>query len=162
MFDILLGTTSAYAENTQGHRRGGHRGWNYLRVRGEYEHHMAFARGGVELPPRTRRILTKLTGNNYLTGTTSAYAENTVYQTTYHENQRNYLRVRGEYSCIIGAMTMMLELPPRTRRIQSKYASTFAVDGTTSAYAENTAHAVARMGRRRNYLRVRGEYNWKR
>ena len=50
-----LGTTSAHAENTSipGWHWG--RAGNYLRARGEY-HHMAFARGGVELPPRTRRI----------------------------------------------------------------------------------------------------------
>ena len=158
----LDGITSACEENTRHSRYAKPYPRNYPRARGEYNQVVGCLIYCWELPPRTRRILTKLTGNNYLTGTTSAYAENTVYQTTYHENQRNYLRVRGEYSCIIGAMTMMLELPPRTRRIQSKYASTFAVDGTTSAYAENTAHAVARMGRRRNYLRVRGEYNWKR
>ena len=53
---ILMGTTSAYAENTADdvyvalHQR------NYLRVRGEYDRFSSSAAFAWELPPRTRRI----------------------------------------------------------------------------------------------------------
>ena len=53
---ILMGTTSAYAENTADdvyvalHQR------NYLRVRGEYDSFSSSAAFAWELPPRTRRI----------------------------------------------------------------------------------------------------------
>ena len=53
---ILMGSTSAYAENTADdvyvalHQR------NYLRVRGEYDSFSSSAAFAWELPPRTRRI----------------------------------------------------------------------------------------------------------
>ena len=51
-------------------------------------------------------------------GTTSACAENTP---RYYEgtvNQRNYLRVRGEYNFTTQAADDPQELPPRARRIR--------------------------------------------
>ena len=50
----------------------------------------------------------------------------------------NYLRVRGEYRAV-GLVTLpIMELPPRTRRIQARKTSCPISAGTTSAYAENT------------------------
>ena len=73
----VFGTTSAYAENTRHHRGERVVGWNYLRVRGEYEDYLATPRGLVELPPRTRRIPVAPLMMVCKPGTTSAYAENT-------------------------------------------------------------------------------------
>ena len=72
------GTTSAYAENTNQGPGHGHRGGNYLRVRGEYRIKAERERKLAELPPRTRRI--PFFWGEYLrgSGTTSAYAENTL------------------------------------------------------------------------------------
>ena len=74
---ILMGTTSAYAENTADdvyvalHQR------NYLRVRGEYDSFSSSAAFAWELPPRTRRIPRPPASPRSWCGTTSAYAENT-------------------------------------------------------------------------------------
>ena len=94
---LLMGTTSACAENTGGGAFGVDGDGNYLRVRGEYGSLAIWLRVRVELPPRARRIRWSHRCRQSRTGTTSACAENTwaVYQ------QRapgwNYLRVRGEY-----------------------------------------------------------------
>ena len=53
---------------------------------------------------------------------------------------------------------MILELPPRTRRILAKVMNWLDEKGTTSAYAENTSGSPPRLPRNENYLRVRGEY----
>ena len=53
------------------------------------------------------------------------------------------------------------ELPPRTRRIPGISTTTVGIFGTTSAYAENTAHGSYEGLREGNYLRVRGEYQEK-
>ena len=74
---MRLGTTSAYAENTQRYRRRSRASRNYLRVRGEY----------------LRLIHDEPIGR----GTTSAYAENTLPHACIKSPMRNYLRVRGEY-----------------------------------------------------------------
>ena len=50
------GTTSACAENTARFCAAHRRFWNYLRVRGEYPISSPFPKGGLELPPRARRI----------------------------------------------------------------------------------------------------------
>ena len=50
------------------------------------------------------------------------------------------------------------ELPPRARRILHATLSQGKHSGTTSACAENTSSKHAHQGKRRNYLRVRGEY----
>ena len=71
------GTTSAYAENTPSSRQDLAIYWNYLRVRGEYADVRRGYAGGVELPPRTRRIPAQLLHAYRIRGTTSAYAENT-------------------------------------------------------------------------------------
>ena len=70
-------TTSACAENTPGGAEGLVRGWNYLRVRGEYSTVCQMALGSGELPPRARRILVPADTNVLAGGTTSACAENT-------------------------------------------------------------------------------------
>ena len=72
-----LGTTSAYAENTQvrGWQPGGCR--NYLHVRGEYVLAAGLQETEAELPPRTRRIHNQHHVHETVLGTTSAYAENT-------------------------------------------------------------------------------------
>ena len=51
------GTTSACAENTEGHQAPTLAAGNYLRVRGEYHHCFAIIVAFMELPPRARRIL---------------------------------------------------------------------------------------------------------
>ena len=75
---LILGTTSACAENTvpQKCNLWGRR--NYLRVRGEYRIDGSVVHDLLELPPRARRILAEggVTGRDL--GTTSACAENTL------------------------------------------------------------------------------------
>ena len=73
------------------------RPWNYLRVRGEYS--LVFRRNPMltELPPRARRIQSYRGGTFFLSGTTSACAENTRGLPLTNPRTWNYLRVRGEY-----------------------------------------------------------------
>ena len=75
--DAVHGTTSAYAENTTIIGDAAPGVVNYLRVRGEYGHHLHPALICRELPPRTRRIPPASPGPQFPLGTTSAYAENT-------------------------------------------------------------------------------------
>ena len=77
---IVLGTTSACAENTvfPAQTRSTHR--NYLRVRGEYFSMMTMLTIAWELPPRARRIRGDLRCPWGSVGTTSACAENTAAQ----------------------------------------------------------------------------------
>ena len=71
----------------------------------------------------------------------------------------NYLRVRGEYPVILLSAPLIVELPPRARRIRVSVVLLPRGKGTTSACAENTEMAMAAMRRQGNYLRVRGEYS---
>ena len=71
-------TTSACAENTANVRDARSDRSNYLRVRGEYKVSPQVSVSTVELPPRTRRILDGAEKANEMSGTTSAYAENTL------------------------------------------------------------------------------------
>ena len=73
-----MGTTSAYAENTPPYGTCAVGMWNYLRVRGEYPTETLDQMFESELPPRTRRIHGERVVNHGGTGTTSAYAENTL------------------------------------------------------------------------------------
>ena len=70
-----------------------------------------------ELPPRARRILDTCGGVPGELGTTSACAENTQPGCSSGSDARNYLRVRGEYKGVGGAVGGVMELPPRARRI---------------------------------------------
>ena len=72
--------------------------------------------------------------------------------------QRNYLRVRGEYCAFTSVEPHGKELPPRARRIRGHDAVVGVQHGTTSACAENTALPLGMDRIYRNYLRVRGEY----
>ena len=56
--------------------------------------------------------------------------------------ERNYLRVRGEYPSRIRKHSPRAELPPRTRRIHYGGLAKIKIDGTTSAYAENTLNEL--------------------
>ena len=95
--DIPPGTTSACAENTyRGHQNDQNEG-NYLRVRGEYLLLPWVIWWPAELPPRARRIPQQRCYNAVIRGTTSACAENTALLRCSLGNNRNYLRVRGEY-----------------------------------------------------------------
>ena len=76
--------------------------------------------------------------NQTADGTTSAYAENTLTSSYRRLISRNYLRVRGEYHLVSWTVQEILELPPRTRRIQAQSSLNNSRGGTTSAYAENT------------------------
>ena len=53
---LIMGTTSACAENTYMMCRLLSSVWNYLRVRGEYSNTALKVSGSTELPPRARRI----------------------------------------------------------------------------------------------------------
>ena len=138
---IRFGTTSAYAENTQVCALHAIKRRNYLRVRGEYADVRRGYAGGVELPPRTRRILPRSAAPPPGKRTTSAYAENTCAGSARLKWRRNYLRVRGEYSRALPKAAVTVELPPRTRRIPQRASSCHKLRGTTSAYAENTGRA---------------------
>ena len=94
---LFLGTTSACAENTIHCIRFGYRGWNYLRVRGEYQPQPRPDQYRRELPPRARRIPLLWCGAWQKSGTTSACAENTMRSKKSLTWSGNYLRVRGEY-----------------------------------------------------------------
>ena len=74
---LLLGTTSAHAENTHSRSRDWPCPRNYLRARGEYSSKPLQHTTTVELPPRTRRILLFIIHTPLWSGTTSAHAENT-------------------------------------------------------------------------------------
>ena len=136
------GTTSAYAENTAWGTIAGEAQRNYLRVRGEYKPRAWAWAPWRELPPRTRRI--PVSGRNFfpLSGTTSAYAENTSGRRLRTRLTRNYLRVRGEYNGAMERWDNALELPPRTRRIPRTAVIFSDGGGTTSAYAENTLNEL--------------------
>ena len=112
-----------------------------------------------ELPPRARRIPGRPLWRGADYGTTSACAENTQKSRFRLRAKWNYLRVRGEYRYRSALGSTPGELPPRARRIPQAVMIGFALEGTTSACAENTL-LVDRLHRRcRNYLRVRGEYH---
>ena len=115
-----FGTTSAYAENTRSGGKMWFQDWNYLRVRGEYNPPKGGEVGKMELPPRTRRIPGVASWCLAGVGTTSAYAENTSGTGTCPPWVRNYLRVRGEYRKKWLTAKSSMELPPRTRRIQTR------------------------------------------
>ena len=157
----ISGTTSACAENTSYRNLFYTAYGNYLRVRGEYSKKILLTLTLLELPPRARRI--RVTGMTTTTmmGTTSACAENTFWLTMFggecwnylrvrgeywktsqsHQQSapaRNYLRVRGEYWKPGWTHPRLPELPPRARRILTKFGSQRLSGGTTSACAENT------------------------
>ena len=111
---------------------------NYLRVRGEYNKLMGAGAKSLELPPRTRRIHLIAPIGDVDHGTTSAYAENTEGGSPVQGSPGNYLRVRGEYPTIKPHIILLLELPPRTRRIHTTTKMQVKQTRTTSAYAENT------------------------
>ena len=56
------------------------------------------------------------------------------------------------------AVHVVVELPPRARRIRSYPAAVGVATGTTSACAENTWYLALGVAGSGNYLRVRGEY----
>ena len=96
--------------------------------------------------------------NIHISGTTSAYAENTKSLQDSTRCTWNYLRVRGEYLAAYLANDALGELTPRTRRILLRQIFRLIRFGTTSAYAENTVVTMALIYVAGNYLRVRGEY----
>ena len=127
-------------------------------MRGEYtilnkNHH-----GGLELPPRARRILIFWIPRVMWVGTTSACAENTHATPAPAPANGNYLRVRGEYTMYFCAVNATQELPPRARRILFASINIILLNGTTSACAENTFNKENILNQLGNYLRVRGEY----
>ena len=135
---MLVGTTSACAENTlfwRGMRAGS---GNYLRVRGEYCPLKRTHRPQLELPPRARRIHAFDFAFPKVLGTTSACAENTRRVLHHITSHRNYLRVRGEYNGVATPVYPHMELPPRARRIRATPRGHHRRMGTTSACAENT------------------------
>ena len=152
------GTTSACAENTRPLLPAGGFSGNYLRMRGEYGVPGHMMDMDEELPPHARRIPRRPGRFSVSRGTTSACAENTRYRPRHHEDQWNYLRMRGEYRPPPKGPTRQPELPPRARRIQEAVVELPAVQGTTSACAENTVKNFSLDVRFWNYLRVRGEY----
>ena len=115
---IVVGTTSACAENTVRGGTGSRCSGNYLRVRGEYLQMVAWFVAVRELPPRARRILRCRNIADQRPRTTSACAENTTAFVPHRGRTRNYLRVRGEYHRGRACPSGHLELPPRARRIR--------------------------------------------
>ena len=111
---------------------------NYLRVRGEYAKTGTEGFGGVELPPRARRIRRHAPHRGHPPGTTSACAENTVKSACSSSSIWNTLRVRGEYHRVGDTAEDIGELPPRARRIPQPAVEPAPAPGTTSACAENT------------------------
>ena len=111
-----------------------------------------------ELPPRTRRILATGSIRCSWVGTTSAHAENTLGILKDDQEIENYLRARGEYPATRANAPIMVELPPRTRRIHFPALFDTGFLGTTSAHAENSQSLVIDDIFIRNYLRARGEY----
>ena len=93
-----LGTTSACAENTGCQSRPAHHSRNYLRMRGEYLPMASFFAWVLELPPHARRILGEIDCWEWVFGTTSACAENTLRVSPAAVVRWNYLRMRGEYT----------------------------------------------------------------
>ena len=91
-------TTSACAENTVIMLRHVMQLWNYLRMRGEYWLRLVRSLLVLELPPHARRIRMWWGHQLLQLGTTSACAENTRTSTKQVTNNRNYLRMRGEYN----------------------------------------------------------------
>jgi len=112
------GTTSACAENTRRQRNIRLTTRNYLRVRGEYNIWGRRASDLEELPPRARRIPTRVATLHIRVGTTSACAENTRQLGNDETLAGNYLRVRGEYARSRKRCSNLPELPPRARRIR--------------------------------------------
>ena len=115
-----------------------------------------------ELPPRARRIHQVFLKLLKIHGTTSACAENTSPHPRTLPPPWNYLRVRGEYAAKHATHASTTELPPRARRILGAGASLATSHGTTSACAENTNGKAIFPQPKGNYLRVRGEYSWRR
>ena len=111
------GTTSACAENTPLATQRRTATANYLRMRGEYYEPSLEPSGEPELPPHARRIRKTDPTVNRFFGTTSACAENTPIRTGQRHPRENYLRMRGEYERLIGAVAKCAELPPHARRI---------------------------------------------
>ena len=68
--------------------------------------------------------------------------------------------MRGEYLTLGIDGSAKAELPPRARRILGGMAYTIDKFGTTSACAENTFRREKIAHTTKNYLRVRGEYEW--
>ena len=118
---MIEGTTSACAENTMRGPQQPWQGGNYLRVREEYLARPFVAVEYGELPPRARRILSPTGMVTPNRGTTSACAENTLETSVLLNLVGNYLRVRGEYSVMPAGILILIELPPRARRIHAAY-----------------------------------------
>ena len=127
-------------------------------MRGEYKSSKLLKTAIAELPPRARRIPLTLAHVILRHGTTSACAENTGRTKKNAGGERNYLRVRGEYSPTTSLAPKCVELPPRARRIPMDTEKRPVNSGTTSACAENTPPPNQHCCATRNYLRVRGEY----
>ena len=127
-------------------------------MRGEYGSWIVTPAPDMELPPRARRIRHCILRQGDSDRTTSACAENTGRVINVVLDSGNYLRVRGEYIMFFATTPANTELPPRARRILIAVHRCEAVEGTTSACAENTLRADLRMNLIWNYLRVRGEY----
>ena len=138
---LVRGTTSACAENTANLSPTDGSLRNYLRVRGEYLKTCLALGLSMELPPRARRIPLTILPRNDKYGTTSACAENTIFGVSQHR--------------------LLAELPPRARRILSYDSPRCLYIGTTSACAENTMADAYNHSAWRNYLRVRGEYQFR-
>ncbi len=132
------GTTSACAENTTRPPHAYMGPGNYLRVRGEYYSPREICGPALELPPRARRIPPPGSHAPIYMGTTSACAENTIFDCATSFAAGNYLRVRGEYRGGDDGYGALEELPPRARRIHVTTPRSATRGGTTSACAENT------------------------
>ena len=115
-FPASLGTTSAYAEKSDGCWVEMVVKWNYLRIRGEEPTGQQGAESPLELPPHTRRRASAMVISPACGGTTSAYAEKRAQSRVNRDHRGNYLRIRGEEIASPSRTTLSRELPPHTRR----------------------------------------------
>ena len=111
----------------------------------------------TEIPPRARRRGPARPYPVESHGNTSACAEKSQRQPRQANQGWKYLRVRGEENQTRRALMNASEIPPRARRrVFPRWAAVFP-PGNTSACAEKRSWSRRRTGRRRKYLRVRGE-----
>ena len=109
------------------------------------------------LPPHTRRRVKVTSVRNRQHGTTSAYAEKSVFTVALEDGMKDYLRIRGEEQPKDSVAYVKTGLPPHTRRRGLEITARTHPFGTTSAYAEKRPHSGGNQTKEWDYLRIRGE-----
>ena len=112
----VAGITSAYAEKSDVPNSFRNDLGNYLRIRGEEQPGLQKTPVLKELPPHTRRRECCFAVVACPLGITSAYAEKRRFASAEYPHFWNYLRIRGEEPTVFYQVSLLLELPPHTRR----------------------------------------------